>query len=89
MMLAIKDIALFYLEGYIHAKVTEHLLQGKVLSSDLEKVKKIAVECMKDYISQLYLTDKEKEELKQNREHWADLALKGIKLRLYESGKIR
>lgn len=28
MMLAIKDIAFAYLEGYIHAKVTEHLLQG-------------------------------------------------------------
>ena len=43
---------------------------------------------MKDYISQLNLTDKEKEELKQNREQWADLALKGIKQRLKESGKI-
>lgn len=40
------------------------------------------MEGMKDYISQLNLTDKEKEELKQNREHWADLALKGIKPRL-------
>ena len=85
----IKDIAFAYLEGYIHAKVTGHLLQGKVLSSDLDKVKKIAVECMKDYISQLNLSEKEKEELKQNREHWADLALKGVKQRLYESGKIR
>ena len=56
MMLQIKDIAFAYLEGYIHATVTEHLLQGKVLSSDLDKVKKIAVECMKDYISQLNLT---------------------------------
>ena len=81
-MLQIKDIAFTYLEGYIHAKVTEHF------SSDLDKVKKIAVECMKDYISQLNLTDKEKEELKQNRELWADLALKGIKQRLNESGKI-
>lgn len=87
-MLAIKDIFLSYFERYIHAKVTEHLLQGKVLSSDLDKVKKIAVACMKDYISQLNLTDKEKEELKQNREQWADLALKGIKQRLKESGKI-
>ena len=78
MMLAIKDLAFAYLDGYIHAMVTEHLLQGKVLSSDLDKVKKIAVECMKDYISQLNLTDKEKEELKQNRDQWADLALKGI-----------
>ena len=59
-----------------------------MLCSDLDKVKKIAVECMKDYISQLNLTDKEKEELKQNRDLWADLALKGIKQRLNESGKI-
>ena len=59
-----------------------------MLSSDFDKVKKIDVECMKDNISQLNLTDKEKEELKQNREQWADLALKGIKQRLNESGKI-
>ena len=88
MMLEIKDLAFAYLDGYIHAKVTEHLLQGKVLSSDLDKIKETAVECMKDYISQLNLTDKEKEELKQNRELWADLALKGIKQRLNETGKI-
>lgn len=88
MMLEIRDLAFVYLDGYIHAKVTEHLLQGKVLSSDLDKIKETAVECMKDYISQLNLTDKEKEELKQNRELWADLALKGIKLRLNETGKI-
>ena len=50
------------------------MLQGKVLSSDLDKVKKIAVECMKDYISLLNLTYKEKEELKQYHEQWADLA---------------
>ena len=53
-----------------------------MLSSDFDKVKKIAVKCMKYYISQLNLTDKEKEELKQNHEQWADLALKGIKPRL-------
>ena len=68
MMLEIKDLAFAYLDGYIYAKVTEHLLQGKVLSSDLDKVKKIAVECMKDYISQLNLTDKAKAELKQHLE---------------------
>lgn len=88
MMLEIRDLAFAYLDGYIHAKVTEHLLQGKVLSSDLDKIKETAVECMKDYISQLNLTDKEKEELKQNRELWADLALKGIIQRLNETGKI-
>lgn len=40
------------------------------------------MECMKDYISLLNLTDKEKEELKQNHNLWAGLALKGIKQRL-------
>lgn len=28
MMLGIKDMVFAYLEGYIYAKVTEHLLQG-------------------------------------------------------------
>ena len=37
---------------------------------------------MKYYISLLILTDKEKEELKQYHDQWADLALKGIKQRL-------
>jgi len=36
------------------------LLQGKVLSSDLDKVKEIAVECMNDYIPLLNLTDADK-----------------------------
>ena len=60
-----------------------------VLISDLDKIKEIAVECMKVYITQLNLTDADKEELKQNRECWADMVLKGIKQRLYESGKLK
>ena len=78
MMLTIKDTALFYLEGYIHAKVTEHLLQGKVLSSDFDNVKKIVVECMKDYISQLNLTDKEKDELQLDAYHSIPNLKKGL-----------
>lgn len=50
-----------------------------MLSSDLDKVKEVAVECMKDYISQLNLTDADKNELKQNRKQWVDMSLKGIK----------
>ena len=40
--------------------VMVNLLQGKVLSSDLDKVKEIAVECMNDYIPLLNLTDADK-----------------------------
>lgn len=43
-MLEIKDLCLAYLDGYIQAKVTENLHQGKVLSSDFDKVKEVAVE---------------------------------------------
>ena len=45
-----KDICTAYLEGYFYAKITEYLITSKILSSDLDKLKKTAVECMKDYI---------------------------------------
>lgn len=46
----LQDICAAYLEGYFYAKITERLITSKILSSDLDKLKKTAVECMKDYI---------------------------------------
>lgn len=46
----LQDICAAYLEGYFYAKITEQLITGKIQSSDLDKLKKTAVECMKDYI---------------------------------------
>lgn len=34
------------------------------------------------------LSDEEKEGIKENHKQWADAALKGIKQRLHDSGKI-
>lgn len=40
------------------------------------------------YISHQKLSDKDKDELKQNHKLWADMALKGLKQRLRECGKV-
>lgn len=46
----LQDICTAYLEGYFYAKITEYLITSKIQSSDFDKLKKTAVECMKDYI---------------------------------------
>lgn len=83
-----KDICAAYLEGYFYAKITEPFITSKILSSDLDKLKKTAIECMKDYIEHSDYSNEEKEELKNNYEHWADVTLDGIKQRLRDSDKL-
>lgn len=87
-MIALKDLCFAYLDAYIYAKQTEWLIYGKIQGSVLDSIKKAAVKCMEDYVEQLNLSDSDKKKVKQNHEQWADLALKGVKDRLRESGKI-
>ena len=68
--------------------ITEQLITSKIQSSDLDKLKKRAVECMKDYIEHSQFSTVEKEEQKKNYEHWADVTLDGIKQRLRDSDKL-
>ena len=82
--LAPKDICAF-LNGYKYCSITEQLITSKIQSLDLDKLKKMAVECMKDYIEHSQFSTEEKEEQKKNYEHWADVTLKGIKQRLRDS----
>ena len=88
-MLEVQDLCRAYIEGYIQAKVTEYLIRGKVLSSDLDKVKEQAVKCMEEYIARQNLSDKEKEEMKENHKQWVDVTMKGIKKRLHDSDKMK
>lgn len=83
-----KAICTAYIEGYFYAKITEQLITGRIHSSDLDQLKKTAVECMKEYIEHSDFSNEEKEELKKNYEHWADVTLKGIKQRLRDSDKL-
>ena len=85
--LAPKDICAFF-NGYKYCTITEQLIMGKIQSVDLDKLKKTAVECMKDYIEHSDFSNEEKEELKNNYEHWADVTLKGIEQRLRDSDKL-
>ena len=77
-----------FLNGYMFCTITEQLITSKIQSSDLDKLKKTAVECMKDYIEHSQFSNEEKEEQKKNYEHWADVTLKGIKQRLRDSDKL-
>ena len=86
--LAPKDICAAFLNGYIYCTITEQLITGRIHSSDLDKLKKTAIECMKDYIEHSQFSNEEKEELKNNYEHWADVTLDGIKQRLRDSDKL-
>ena len=77
-----------YFYGYKYCTITEPFITSNIQSSDLDKLKKTAVECMKDYIEYSSFSNEEKEELKKNYEHWADVTLKGIKQRLRDSDKL-
>ena len=77
-----------YFYGYKFCTITEQLITSKIQSQDLDKLKKTAVECMKDYIEHSNYSTEEKEELKKNYERWADVTLKGIKQRLRDSDKL-
>ena len=77
-----------YFYGYKFCTITEQLITSKIQSSDLDKLKKTAVECMKDNIEHSDYSTEEKEELKKNYERWADVTLKGIKQRLRDSYKL-
>lgn len=87
-MVEVKDICTAYLEGYFYAKITEHFIIDKIQSSDLDALNKLAVESMKDYIEHSAFSNEEKEEMKNNYEHWADITLHGIKQRLRDSHKL-
>ena len=87
-MIEAKDICTAYLEGYFYAKITEYLITGQIKSSYLDALKKVAVESVKNYIEYSAFSNEEKEEMKNNYEHWADITLDGIKQRLRDSKKL-
>lgn len=87
-MIEVKDICTAYLEGYFYAKINGHLITDKIQSSDLDALNKLAVESMKDYIEHSAFSNKEKEEMKNNYEYWADITIHGIKQRLRDSHKL-
>ena len=60
----------------------------KIHSSDLDALKELAVESIKDYIERSGFSYGVKESMKKNYEHLTDMTLHGIKQRLHESKKL-
>lgn len=87
-MLDVRDLCMAYLEGYMRANVAEFMISGKMLSSDLDALKKLAVKSMKDYIERSGFSYGVKESMKKNYEHWTDMTLHGIKQRLRDCQKL-
>ena len=54
LMEKLEVICTAFLEGYFYAKITEQFITGKIQSLVLDKLKKRAIECMKDYIEHSY-----------------------------------
>ena len=77
-----------FLNGYMFCTITEQLINSRIHRSDLDDLKKTAVECMKVCIEHSQFSNEDKEELKKNYEHWADVTLDGIKQRLRDSDKL-
>lgn len=88
LMEKLEDIYAAFFNGYMYGINTKQLITGKIQGSDLEKLKKTAVECMKDYIEHSDYSTEEKEEMKKNYERWADVTLKGINQSLRDSDKL-
>ena len=88
LMEKLEDIYAAFFNGYMYGINTKQLITGKIQGSDLDKLKKTAVECMKDFIEHSNYSTEEKEVLKNNYEHWADVTLKGIKQSLRDSEKL-
>lgn len=84
----LQNLCSAYLEGYIYAKITESLITGQIKSPYLDALKKIAFESVKNYIENSAFPNEEKEEMKNNYEHWVDITLHGIKQRLRDSHKL-
>lgn len=84
----LEDICAAFLNGYKYCSITKQLITGKIQCSDLDKLKKTAVECMKDYIEHFDFSNEEKKEMKKNYEHWTYVTLEGIKQRLHDSDKL-
>ena len=77
-MLKVKYLCIAYLGSYIQCKVTEFLLHDKVLSSDFDQVKEMAVKGMEQYISQQEISEADKVEIKQNHKPWADMVFRAL-----------
>ena len=83
-----KEYCIAFCEGYFYAQLGEKLTHGKVTEHTLDLAKETAQTCMEQQIAYSTFDDKQKLEMKDNFEEWAETVMQGFKKRLRDSGRL-
>lgn len=83
-----KEYCKAFCEGYFCAQFGEKLTNCKVTKHALDLVKETAQTCIEQQIAYSSFDEKQKLEMKENFQEWADTVLQGFKKRLRESGRL-
>ena len=83
-----KEYCIAFFEGYFYAQLGEKLTNGKVTEHTLDLAKETAQTCIEQQIAYSGFDEKQKLEMKENFQEWADTVLQGFKKRLRESRRL-
>ena len=83
-----KEYCIAFCEGYFYAQLGEKYINGKAADKALDFAKETAQKCIEQQIAYSDLDEKQKQEMKENFQEWADTEMQGFKIRLRESGRL-
>lgn len=83
-----KEYCIAFCEGYFYAQLGEKLTNGKVSEHTLDLAKETAQTCMEQQIAYSGFDEKQKQEMKDNFQEWAETVMQGFKKRLHESDRL-
>lgn len=83
-----KEYCTAFCDGYFYAQLGEKLTNGKVTDKELDLAKETAQKYIEQQIAYSTFDDKQKLEMKDNFEEWAEIVMQGFKKRLRDSGRL-
>ena len=83
-----KEYCKAFCEGYFYAQLGEKFINGKATNNAQDIAKETAQKCIEQQIAYSGLDEKQKQEMKENFQEWADTVMQGFKIRLRESGRL-
>lgn len=83
-----KEYCTAFCEGYLYAQLDEKLTNGKVTDRELDLAKETAQRYIEQQIAYSVFDSKQKQEIKDNFEEWAEIVMQGFKKRLRDSGRL-
>lgn len=83
-----KEYCTAFCDGYFYAKLGEKLTNGKVTDKELDLAKETAQKYIELQIAYSSFDYKQKQEMKDNFEEWAETVMQGFKSRLRKSERL-